>query len=111
MNLRLFLLIAMTAFFAALWSSDRQYQEAEMLARASAPGDACREDDNRGIAASGDRAAPLPRCFALCGLLLGRGEFRAPRRRNRNGREPVIAPSQFARLWRPRSPRSWRPGP
>jgi hypothetical protein len=36
MNVRLFLLIAMTAFFGALWSSDQQYQETQMaVARAA----------------------------------------------------------------------------
>ena len=32
MNVRLFLLIGMTAFFAVLWSSDQQYQEVQMAA-------------------------------------------------------------------------------
>jgi len=30
MNVRLFMLVAMTAFFGALWSSDRQYQDTQM---------------------------------------------------------------------------------
>ncbi len=36
MNVRLFLLIAMTAFFGALWSSDQQYQETQMAAARAA---------------------------------------------------------------------------
>ena len=36
MNVRLFLLIGMTAFFAVLWSSDQQYQEVQMAAARAA---------------------------------------------------------------------------
>jgi hypothetical protein len=36
MNVRLFLLIGMTAFFAVLWSSDQQYQEVQMAAARTA---------------------------------------------------------------------------
>jgi hypothetical protein len=36
MNVRLFLLIGMSAFFAVLWSSDQQYQEVQMAATAAA---------------------------------------------------------------------------
>jgi hypothetical protein len=32
MNVRLFMLVGMAAFFAALWSSDRQYQDTQMAA-------------------------------------------------------------------------------
>jgi len=39
MNVRLFLLFVMTAFFGVLWSSDRQYQETQMaVARATRQG-------------------------------------------------------------------------
>ena len=44
MNVRLFLLVAMTACFVALWSSDRQYQEDQMaIARAARQAAAERE--------------------------------------------------------------------
>jgi hypothetical protein len=36
MNVRLFLLIGMTAFFAVLWSSDQQYQEVHLAAARTA---------------------------------------------------------------------------
>jgi hypothetical protein len=50
MNVRLFLLIAMTAFFGALWSSDQQYQETQMaIARAA------RERTTQQQTASADR--------------------------------------------------------
>lgn len=36
MNVRVFVLLAMTALFGVLWSSDRQYQEAQIVAAQSA---------------------------------------------------------------------------
>ena len=44
MNVRLFMLVAMTAFFGVLWSSDREYQETQMsVARAAREAAAIRE--------------------------------------------------------------------
>ena len=61
MNLRLFLLIAMTVFFAVLWSSDRQYQEAQIAVARAARRPA---EDGRASATSSARASRASRAAA-----------------------------------------------